>query len=95
MWVYWSLGERMGSVIVTFRIMPDGVDTNLDTIEKELKQRIKPQRIERVPIAFGLNSIKIIKLVEEKEGEMDRITDEIKAIEGVKNVEVLEVTRSL
>jgi len=85
----------MGEVIVTFKIMPDSVETDLDKIEKELKSVIKPQKMERQPIAFGLNAIKIIKLVEEKEGEMDRITNEIKKINGIKEVEVIGVTRSL
>lgn len=85
----------MGSVIVTFRIMPESVETNLDSIEKTIKREIKPQRIERIPIAFGLNAIQIVKLVEEKEGEMDRITGKIKGIKGVREVEVLSLTRSL
>jgi len=85
----------MGSVIVTFRIMPEGVDTDLGSVENKLKERINPQRIEKIPIAFGLNSLRVIKLVEEKEGEMDRITEQIKSIEGVREVEVTNVTRSL
>lgn len=85
----------MGSVIVTFRIMPEGIETDLDSLEESIKKEINPQRIERVPIAFGLNAIKIVKLVEEKEGEMDRITEDIKKIKGVKEVEVIGLTRSL
>jgi len=85
----------MGSVIVTFRIMPEGVETDLDSLEKELKEKINPQKIQRVPIAFGLNAIEIVKLIEEKEGEMDRITNEIKKIQDVKEVEVKGLTRSL
>ncbi len=85
----------MGSVIVTFRIMPEGVETDLDSLEKELNEKIKPQKIQRVPIAFGLNAIEIVKLVEEKEGEMDRIMNEIKKIQDVKEVEVKGLTRSL
>jgi elongation factor 1-beta len=85
----------MGSVIVTFRIMPESVEVDLDSLEKEIKSEINPQRIQRVPIAFGLNAIQIIKLVEEKEGEMDRVTDKIKKIKGVKGVEVVGLTRSL
>lgn len=84
-----------GSVIITFRIMPESVETDLDLLEKLIKKEIKPQRMERVPIAFGLNSINIVKLVEEKEGEMDRITEKIKKIKGVKEVEVIGLTRSL
>ena len=85
----------MGSVIVTFKIMPESVEVNLDSLEQEIKSEINPQRIERVPIAFGLNAIQIVKLVEEKEGEMDRITNQIKNIEGVKELEVVNLTRSI
>jgi translation elongation factor aEF-1 beta len=85
----------VGSVIVTFRIMPESVDIDLDSLEKTIKKEISPQRMERTPIAFGLNAIQIIKVVDEKEGEMDRITDKIKKIKGVKEVEVTGLTRSL
>ena len=85
----------MGRVIVTFRIMPESVEVDLDYLEKKVKEEINPQRIQRIPIAFGLNAIQIIKLVEEKEGEMDRITNQIKQIKGVKEVEVVTLTRSL
>lgn len=84
-----------GSVIVTFKIMPEGVETDLDTLEKDIKKEINPQRMERIPIAFGLNAIQIIKLVDEVEGEMDRVTDKIKSIKGVREVEVVGLTRSL
>jgi elongation factor 1-beta len=85
----------VGSVIVTFRIMPESVDTDLNLLEKAIKKEINPQRMERTPIAFGLNAIQIIKVVEEKEGEMDRVTDKIKKINGVREVEVIGLTRSL
>jgi len=75
--------------------MPESVEVDLDYLEKKVKEEINPQRIQRIPIAFGLNAIQIIKLVEEKEGEMDRITNQIKQIKGVKEVEVVTLTRSL
>ena len=75
--------------------MPEGIETDLNSIEKAIKKEINPQRMERIPIAFGLNAIQIIKLVDEKEGEMDRVTDKIKKINGVKEVEVIGLTRSL
>jgi translation elongation factor aEF-1 beta len=85
----------VGAVIVTFKIMPESVETDLDSLEKTIKKEINPQRMERVPVAFGLNSINIVKLVEEKEGEMDRVTEKIKNIKGVKEVEIIDLTRSL
>lgn len=74
--------------------MPEGVETNLDEIEKQIQEKIKPSKLQRIPIAFGLNSIVIVKLIEEKEGEVDRITEQIKAIHGVRGVEITNVARS-
>jgi len=82
-----GLSGFMGRVIVTFRIMPESVEVDLDSLEQKIKSEISPQRIQRVPIAFGLNAIQIIKLVE--------ITDKIKKIKGVRKVEVVGLTRSL
>ncbi len=75
--------------------MPEGVETDLDSLEKDIKKEINPQRMERIPIAFGLNAIQIIKLVDEIDGEMDRVTAKIKNIKGVREVEVVGLTRSL
>jgi translation elongation factor aEF-1 beta len=85
----------VGSVIVTFKIMPEGVETDLDALEKAVIEKIKPQRLQRIPIAFGINAIQIIKYIEEKDGELDRVTDKIKSIKGVQEVEVIDLTRSL
>jgi len=66
-----------GSVVTTFKIMPEGVETDLDKIEKKIKEKIKPSKIERIPIAFGLNAIIVVKVIEEKEGELDRVTEQL------------------
>jgi elongation factor 1-beta len=84
-----------GSVIVTYKIMPDGVETDLDLIEKELKKKINPQKIDRVPIAFGLNAINVVKVIAEKEGEADRVAKEMEKIKGVQSVEIIEMSRGL
>jgi elongation factor 1-beta len=83
-----------GSVVTTFKIMPEGVEVNLDKLEEDIKNKINPSKIERIPIAFGLNAIITIKVIEEKEGELDRVTEELKSIPGVREVEVTNVARS-
>ncbi len=85
----------MGSVIVTFRVMPESVETDLDAIQKAIIKEISPQRMQIMPIAFGINAIQVIKLVEDKEGELDKVTDKIKKIKGVQEVEVVDLTLSL
>ena len=85
----------MGEVIVTFRVMPEGVDVNLDELEKEIKEKVVPQKIERLPIAFGLTALKVVKLVPEESGKLEEVENTLKSLPGVSGVEVLEVTRSL
>jgi elongation factor 1-beta len=85
----------LGAVIVTFKVMPSDVGTDLDDLEAKIRQAISPQRIVREPIAFGLVALNTTKLVDEKEGELDRIENLLKSIEGVAGVEVTEMSRSL
>ena len=85
----------MAKVLVTFRVMPEGVETNLDEIAEKIKDKLKPDKIEKIPIAFGLNALKVTKFLPEEEGEMERAEKIIKSIQGVSEVEVLEVSRSL
>ena len=85
----------MAEVIVTLKIMPESVEIDLDELEKKIKEKIKPEKIEREPIAFGLVALKLVKIVPDASGEMDKLEKELKEIDGVKEVEVIGITRSL
>jgi len=85
----------MGEVLVTFRVMPDGIEVDLNKLEMKINSKVKPDRIEKIPIAFGLNALKVIKFIPEKEGESEKIENIIRSIDGVSEVEILEMSRSL
>ena len=85
----------MADVIVGFKVMPATVEEDLDKIEKEIKEKIKPQKMSREDIAFGLVAIHIVKLVEDAEGTLDAVEKQLRAIKGVGEVEVTGMTRSL
>lgn len=85
----------MADVIVGFKVMPASVEENLDRIEKEIKEKVKPQKMSREEIAFGLVAILIVKIVEDAEGTMDAVEKQLRAIKGVGEVEVTGMTRSL
>ena len=85
----------MGDVIVTFKIMPRDGSVNKNILEEKVRTLIRPQRISRQPIAFGLEAIIATLLVPEIEGEMERIESLIKSIPEVGEIEVTEVNRSL
>jgi elongation factor 1-beta len=85
----------MGEVMVTFKLMPVGVDVDLDAMETQVKNSIKADRITREPIAFGLVALKVIKIIPEQDGVMNELESRLKAVEGVSEVEVVEVTKTL
>lgn len=86
------MGE--GSVMVTFKIMPEGVETDMEGLQEKVKEKINPSKSQIIPIAFGLKSLVIIKVIPEKDGEMERVEKQIRSISGVKEVEVTNVARS-
>ncbi len=88
-------GTMMAQVIVTFKVMPADAETDLDKIENEIKSIVKPERISRQPIAFGIVALIVTKLVEDAEGELERVENLIRGIYSVGEVEVTEITRSL
>ncbi len=85
----------MAKVLVTFRVMPVDVSTNLDNLEKEIKSAINPDRIVREPIAFGLTALNVSLLIEDAEGQMDSLEKKLRSINSVGGVEVVEITRTI
>ncbi|MBU5690140.1 MAG: elongation factor 1-beta [Candidatus Aenigmatarchaeota archaeon] len=82
------------TVIVTYKITPEGLEVNLDKLQKEL-EKFQPQKMEIEPIAFGLNAIIMVKVLPEIEGEADRFAEKIQSIKGVQTVDIIEMTRGL
>ena len=85
------------NVAATVRIMPTGTDVKLDVIQKSVEkiaaQYGKLNSVQIKPIAFGLNALEVMLLLNDKQGGMDEIEARIAKIEGVNSVETLEVTR--
>lgn len=85
----------MAEVIVTFRVMPTGVDVDLAALESKIKETIKADRVNREPIAFGLVALNVTKIVQDAAGEVDAIEEKLKKLEGVGEVEVTDLTRTI
>lgn len=87
----------MANVVVTFKLMPDSPERNI----KELRQKIgetlakfgKIYKESIEPIAFGLNAIVFSVITLEKEGGTEPMEQALKAIHGIADVQVTDVTR--
>ncbi|RMF90245.1 MAG: elongation factor 1-beta [Methanobacteriota archaeon] len=84
----------MGDVLVTLKVMPEGVDSDLKVIEDRLREvdAGRFNSLEKVPIAFGLVALKATYVVADEGGAAERLEEAIKGIEGVKTVETIEAS---
>ncbi len=83
----------MGKVMVTVRVMPEGVETDIDAVVAAIngmEYQVNSTDIE--PIAFGLKAVMAKFVVDDEAGVADAIPEEIAKFEGVKDAEVTEVT---
>ncbi len=83
-------------VLITYKVMPADVDVNLEELKSKIiesisdKCEIKDTKEE--PIAFGLKALKILVMIEEKEGLAEKIENSILNIDKVESVEVESLT---
>jgi translation elongation factor aEF-1 beta len=85
----------MGEVAVTIRLMPESADVDLKRVEAEVKARAKVHSIEREPIAFGLEALRVIAIIPDAAGGTDPLEKALASIPGVGNVQVIDVRRLL
>ena len=84
----------MGKVAVSFRIMPEGVEVDLDKVQTQVRKSLGGalKKLEVKPVAFGLKAVEAIVVVDDRSGELERIEAALGAIPGVGGVETTEVT---
>lgn len=85
----------MGEVIVTIRLMPKSTDVDLKQLEAEVRSRIRVHAIEREPIAFGLEALRVISIIPDSAGGTDPLEEALTKIAGVASVQVIDVRRAL
>lgn len=87
----------MARVVMTMKIMPDGIEIDLDDLLERIKN-VVPEgtdvgAVETQPIAFGLKAIRMNLVRDESMGGTDDLEEAISAVEGVAQVEVEMVSR--
>lgn len=91
----------MADVIIKLRVMPDGVDVNLNKLIEECKAKIAEfgikvfHSVKEEPVAFGLKALDFIFLIDEKNSNTDILEAKIKEIKGVQSTQILDVRRAV
>ncbi len=88
----------MAKMFITVKLMPDSPETDLQELRvkaKEIGLKFSAELLDRdeiEPVAFGLNALKIMFLIDESKGSED-LSNEIATIEKVSSAEVVDMRR--
>ncbi len=85
----------MGEVGLQYRVLPEGVDVDLDTLVKEI-QKVLPEGAvfkasEAKPVAFGLKALHVLVVLDDKKGGADQVEAAISGVAGVQSVEIVQM----
>jgi elongation factor 1-beta len=89
----------VGSVIITYKVFPIGVEVNFDDLKKKIEANL-PQYATidgygEEPIAFGLNALLMqVRFPEDKSGVLDDLEKKLEGISEVSQLQTLMVRRS-
>lgn len=87
----------MTRLVARIRILPADAESNLDKVVRSLRTSM-PEGMEMKghalePIAFGLKAVVGDFLLDDAEGQMDKLEDSIKKVNGVGEIEVMTISR--
>ena len=85
----------MATAGIQFKIMPEGIDTDLETLKSEIKTKIESfesgvfNEAKEEPIAFGLKAL-IVTIALSEDEESDAVEKALSEIEGVSSVALID-----
>ncbi|TVP41250.1 translation elongation factor EF-1 beta [Candidatus Nitrosocosmicus arcticus] len=88
---------KMARLVARIKILPADSETDMDAFANNLKSGV-PEGMElkahaKEPIAFGINALVGDFLLDDAEGEMDKLEESIKKIEGAGEIQVINISR--
>jgi|GEM_PF-141618 len=94
LWFHGTVRDSVGSVAVTFRILPEGPEADLEEIKARIEKALDTslRGIEEKPVGFGIKAIVAVAIVDDASGAMERLEGALMGIPGVSSVDTEDVT---
>ena len=91
---------KMAKVYVTLKIMPVSPESDLDIIADKATVFITEfggtiNSTKKIPLAFGLNSLEMMFIMDESKGSTEELEKRISEIDSVSSVDVTDVRRAV
>ena len=87
----------MAQLLLVCKILPEGIEVNLDELPAKIAQRlpdeISTRNHQKEPLAFGLYFLKIEFIMEDAGGLLDKLEEIVRSTPGVSEFEVLQQSR--
>lgn len=87
----------MSRLVVRMKILPSDAETNLDDVSKSLSETIPNgmvlNSVSKEPVAFGLYSLVIDFVLEDSEGQMNKLEEYLERTHGVGQFDVVAMSR--
>ena len=91
----------MGKAVITFKLMPESVDVDLDPIKEKARQiaqdagAIGEMQVKEEPIAFGLKAVLVLAMYEVEGADFDGTAAKMGELENVQSAEVAKMDLAL
>jgi translation elongation factor aEF-1 beta len=88
----------MGQVLLKYRISPEGTETDMKALEAAVRKALpatvgKVSKAEVQPFVFGMKVLVVSFVVEDEEGNNDKVEQMLSSVPGVQGVDLLDMGR--
>lgn len=92
--VHGPLRSPMGTVAITFRILPEDADVDIEGLKASVRDALGAslRDMQERPVAFGIKAIEAIAVVDDAAGGSDALEHSLAEVPGVGTVETIDVT---